>query len=138
MKARDLVLVALLMTLASLAQTARVRAQAPTANPIVAGSRYVWDQPAATVAEAQSYSYRLYKDGQSGNPVVAVVCTAPTASSPAGTFPCTAPFVAETPGISHSMQLTAMSPGGIESKASDPYSYIVVVQTATPRNLRKQ
>ncbi len=106
-------------------------------TPVGAGARYTWDQGAASLAEAQSYVYKIYKDGASGVIVTGVTCTAPAPPSPLGTFPCSAPFLTEVPGIVHSVTLTATSAGALESLPSIAYSYIYSVQTATPRNLRK-
>lgn len=128
--------VSVVLTLALIVAAIGVALDAQT--PVGAGSRYTWDQGAASLAEAQSYVYKLYKDGASGVVVTGVTCTAPVPPSPLGTFPCSAPFAAEVPGVPHSVTLTATGAGTLESPPSVAYAYVYSVQTARPLNLRKQ
>lgn len=125
----------LLLTLVFVLATAPVHAQSIPAA-VVAGSRLIWDQTAATLAEAQGYTYRFYKDALSGVLIAGVVCGPAVASSPAGTFPCEAPWPADVPGATHTAVVTAMNAGGLESPPSNPYTYVFTVRTIAPRNLR--
>jgi hypothetical protein len=111
---------------------------AQTATPVGSGSRFAWDAAATSQADAQAKVYKSYKDGGNGVAIVGVVCHAATATSPAGTVPCDAPFAAETPGVSHSFVITAQGPGELESPPSNALSYTYTVQTIAPKNVRKQ
>lgn len=125
--------------LALLLAAVPLQAQAVAPVPIVQPTAYTWDEQASSLAQAQSYTYKVYKDDRSpGIVIVGAVCSAPVATTPAGHFPCEAPFPAEIPGIAHSIVITALTPAGIESGPSNPFAYIVTVQAAAPKNLRKK
>lgn len=95
-----------------------------------AAKKLAWDQPAATPAEAQSFTYKGYSDGSStGTPVTTPVCTG--VASP---FACVIPFPAYTPG-SHTVALTAGNVAG-ESLPSTPLAFTFVVVPGSPSNLR--
>lgn len=114
-------------------------ASAQTVTPVPVGAnKILWDEGASSLAEAQGNVYRLYKDdGSGGSKVVVAICTAATAVSPAGTFPCSAPFPADTPGVQHKIQLTASLPDGtLESPPSTAFVYTFRVVAVTPANVR--
>lgn len=94
--------------------------QAPPAKP----PRVGWYQSAATVAEANGYSYKIYRDGATWPlGTFGVTCTEPTPDTPRGSFNCSADFPATTPGI-HTMLITATDKRtGQESNASNPLIY---------------
>jgi hypothetical protein len=86
-----------------------------------------WDQAAATLADASSYTYRYYADGATAGVVLAgVVCTG-TASP----FACSGTLPTFSVG-SHTLVLTAGS-GAMESAGSSPLAFIV---PGAPGNLR--
>jgi hypothetical protein len=96
------------------------------------GSRYAWDQPASTLAEASSYTYRVYNDGSAtGTNIAGVTCTGGT--SP---FQCSAPIGLYTPG-GHTANITAVNATG-ESLHSNVFSFVMVLVPAAPLNFRAQ
>lgn len=97
-----------------------------------ANNKLAWDQPAASIAEAQSLTYKLYADGS------ATASTLPTATCTGATAPysCTVPFPAFTPG-SHTVQLSASNAAG-ESSKSAAFGFTFVVIPASPANIRVQ
>lgn len=106
-----------------------VEVAAQTAIPT---SKFAWDQGAATLAEAQAYTYRSYSDGAATGVVLsAVVCTG-TASP----FVCTVPVPAYTPGT-HTVAFTAANLAG-ESAKSTTLSFTMVIQPSAPTNPRIQ
>lgn len=113
-------------------------AQTPTPVPVGAGSKLTWDVFAADLPTAQGMSYRLYRDGATGIPVVGVVCTAPVLpTTPVGAFPCSAPFLADTPGAIHSITLTATA-NALESPPSLPFRYLFVLVPLAPVNVKSK
>ncbi len=102
-----------------------IAAQATSANKIV------WDQQAATLAEAQSFTYKFYSDGSSvANTMTSVVCTGTTAP-----FTCSNNFPPFTPGT-HTLTITASNAAGESAKSSPPFSFTFVVVPNVPNNLR--
>lgn len=97
-----------------------------------ANNKLAWDQPAASIAEAQSLTYKLYADG------AATASTLPTATCTGATAPyaCSVPFPAFTPG-SHTVQLSASNAAG-ESPKSAAFGFTFVVIPASPANIRVQ
>ena len=93
-------------------------------------SRLEWDQPNASLSEAQGFTYAVYADGSTTpTPLTGVTCVAGTP-----TPVCSAPFPAFTPG-SHSLSLTATNVAG-ESTQSAPISFTFVVVPSAPTGLR--
>lgn len=106
-------------------------AQAPV--PVIGSERVYWDQSAATLAEAQSYTYAFQIDGGSGVAALNVVC-----GGPGPGYVCSAAFPASTPG-NHSMTLTAsitVNGTTVTSAPSASISYRLVVAPAPPTNPR--
>lgn len=127
MKLRSFILSLLFLITLSLSASAQTN--------VTPGRTLGWDQPAVNQAEASSFVYKTYTDGSNtGVTLSDVACTAPVAGSPVGTFPCSAPFPAATPG-SHSLTATASNAAG-ESLQSTPFAFIFVVLPNPPRNLR--
>ena len=88
-------------------------------------SRLGWFQAAPTLAEAQAYTYRYYRDADSTpNLFTSVICTG-TASP----FSCSAPFPTFTNG-NHRITLTAANAGG-ESLGSTPLDFSFTNPTGT-------
>lgn len=120
-----------------------------TAQTIVAnaGSKLEWNQVAPTLSAAQTYVYRYYRDAQASTPVatpstgarlVGVLCAqrTSTTSSPLGTFPCAAPFPPDTPGVTHTIAITAASADGVsESDKTAPWSYVFTLVPSIPQGL---
>jgi hypothetical protein len=103
-----------------------VLAQAQATN----SSRLVWEQPNATLAEAQAYTYRYYPDGNAtGTSLTNVICAEQNT-----TITCASDFPAFTPG-SHSLTITALNAAG-ESSQSAPFMFTFVVLPSTPINIR--
>lgn len=109
-------------------------AQAQT--PAVPTDRLVWSQAAASLSEAQSYTYTLILDSvRQATPLGSVTCTG--AASP---FTCEVPFPAMTPG-QHSVQLVASltvpstPPVQLDSEASVPFSVRLYVAPLSPAGL---
>lgn len=99
-------------------------------------TRLAWDQPAPDLATAQGFTYKFYRDGSTtGTALAGVTCTVATPVSPVGTFPCSVAFPSSTPGVPHSMLLTAGNSAG-ESGKSAPYTYTLIMIPAAPMNLR--
>lgn len=104
-------------------------AMAQNATP---SKRLGWDQQAASAAEAESFTYKHYLDGNlSGVVLSPVTCVV---GPVAGTFTCSTPFPAVTPG-SHTSQVSAANEAG-ESLKSNVFAYTFVVIPQTPENLR--
>lgn len=127
-----------LLTLTGLFIAATVAAQTPAVPAsVAAGARLIWDQRAATLADAQTYTYRLYRDNVQVGPLAGVTCTAPVAASPIGTYPCGAPWAADIPGVAHSIVITTATAAGLlESAPSNTYSYMFTVTPLAPLNVR--
>lgn len=97
-------------------------------TPATAISKFAWTQGAPTLADAQSYEYRVYNDGAvNGSVLSGVTCTGTV--SP---FSCEAPIPAYTPG-NHTATLTAKNLAG-ESAKSDPLGFNFVVTPSKPGN----
>ena len=107
-----------------LAFTAKANAQATSA------SKLVWDQAAASLAEAQGFTYKLYADGST----TANVLTSTTCTGTASPFVCQNNFPAFTPGT-HSITLSTSNAAG-ESAKSAPFTFTFVVVPSVPGNLR--
>lgn len=92
--------------------------------------KLAWDQPNATVAEAQAYTYQYYPDGATvGIPLSAVIC----GLGATGVF-CEVAFPAFTPG-GHTTTVSASNLAG-ESLQSTPLAFTFVVVPSTPVGLR--
>lgn len=102
------------------------------AQTAVATNKLAWDQSAPTLADAQTYTYRLYADGATTAQTVASVTCA--ASATAGVFACEAPFPAFTPG-NHTVALSAVNLAG-ESPKSATMAFTFIVTPAVPTGLR--
>jgi hypothetical protein len=113
-----------------------IAAPSQAQTTVTPGQMLAWDQPATSQAEAQGFSYRIYRDGAAA-PIVltAVTCSAPGVGTPSGSFPCETPFLADTPGAPHSIEATASNQAG-ESLRSTPFNYIFIALPQPPRNLR--
>lgn len=99
-------------------------------------TRLAWDQTAPDLATAQGFSYKFYRDGVAvGTPLTGIICTVAVATSPVGTFPCSVGFPSSTPGVQHSIVLTASNTSG-ESLKSTAYIYTLIMLPAAPLNLR--
>lgn len=90
-----------------------------------------WDQPAPTLTDAQSYTYRYYPDGAATGSPLTVTCTG--TPDPA-IFLCKAPFPAFTPA-DHTLVVTAGNDAG-ESLPSEVLAFRFVVLPATPLRVR--
>jgi hypothetical protein len=100
--------------------------QVPTARP---GSKITFDQGQATLAQAQSYVYKYYSDGNTiGVPLTDIICVDGVPVT------CEAPFPAFTPGVTHTIALTATNEAG-ESAKSVPLSFQFIVVPVAPSNL---
>lgn len=107
-------------------------------TPVLGTERLTWDQPAATLAVAQAFEYRVYIDAAATGTVVAASC-AGTASP----FVCSTPFPAATPGVHNTpgIQVTATSISGTvraESLKSTALPFVLVVAPLAPTNVRVQ
>lgn len=99
---------------------------------VTAADKFEWDQPAATLVEANGLRYDLELDG---GPVVAVAVTCAGAASP---FVCSAAIPAITP-TTHVVRLRAVATvNGTElaSAFSAPFSFRMRVAASTPMNVR--
>lgn len=96
----------------------------------VPGQKFAWDQPAATLAEAQGYTYKYYPDSAT----TGVTFTAVTCTGTATPFTCEVLIPAFTPG-NHSITLTASNVAG-ESAKSAPFAFTFVVVPGVPGNIR--
>lgn len=93
-------------------------------------STLAWDQPNATAAEAQAFTYTAYADGSATGTVLSgVTCS----GSP---VVCTVPFPAFTPG-SHTIELTASNSAGTSPKSA-PFPFTFVIVPSTPSGIRIQ
>lgn len=102
-------------------------------TPTTSGSRLAWDQPAASLAEASGFTYKYYRDAAPlGVTLTPVTCADGTV---ANVFICDALFPPDTPGVPHTVALTASNVAG-ESLKSTPLAYQFFVVPADPRNLR--
>lgn len=96
---------------------------------VTATSTLQWDQPNATVTQAQGLTYRLYVDGSAtGLVLTSVTCSGTTTITCGGRFPSL------TAGA-HTGQLTAGNTAG-ESAKSTALSFTFVVLPSVPTNLR--
>jgi hypothetical protein len=116
-----------LLVVAAMVALSAVDAQAQTAS---SRSKLVWDQDAASRAEAQAYAYRTYSDGSTGGVIVSGVLCAGTVSP----FVCEITFPTYAPG-QHTVAMSAANAAG-ESATSLPLSFTYVVVPSSPRNLR--
>lgn len=114
-------------------------AAAPLSAQRLPVSFFAWNQPAASLKEAQSCTFRIYRDADVATPVVkpstglvlkGVVCSLPRLDSPKGTYPCVAPIPADTPNVPHAASLTAELNG--EETGKLPlinYTFVVVTHS---------
>ncbi len=117
-----MVLTALCLASPSFAQT-----------PIAAGSRIQWDIDGPSLAEVQAYTYKAYRDTATvGTVLTGVTCSTLTAPT---IFTCITGFPADTPGVQHTIAISASNVAG-ESLKSTPLAYQFFVVPADPRNLR--
>ena len=118
----------LLITLFALLALPRLAAAQATPQ-----SKLAWDQDAADLATANSFTYRHFDDGSAtGTPLTPVTCTG-TASP----FTCRVPFPSFTPGVQHAIAVSAANQAG-ESLPSTPLSFQFIVIPNSPRNLRAE
>jgi hypothetical protein len=105
-------------------------------TPVIPGDRLGWDQPAASVAEANAFRYIISLDGQTPLLPTEAVCTGTV--SP---FLCTVPFPAVIPGVQRSVTVTARKviDGStfLDSAVSAPLVFRLEVVPGTPVNLRR-
>lgn len=104
-------------------------------TPVTPGDRLGWDQPAASVIEAQSYTYLIAIDGGAPTAVTGATCTGTT--SP---FVCSVPFPAMTPGVDHSVTVAArktVNNVNLDSPFSAPAVFRLEVVPGTPVNIRR-
>lgn len=97
---------------------------------VVGAKSVAWEQPAPSLAEANSYGAVIYVDVQPKQTLTGKTCSG--AASP---FTCSAPLPALTPG-NHDLAV-AVTLGGAESAKSSTLAVNVVV-LATPQNLTIQ
>ena len=116
-----------LLMLLSLGSARPVTAQIVATN----ANRFGLDQPAADLATAQAYTYRIYADGSPTAVVVPATCSGTT--SP---FLCAVPVSAAklTPGA-HTVTFTAANVAG-ESVPSAGLTFQLVAAPVAPANLR--
>jgi hypothetical protein len=94
------------------------------------GSKLVWEIQAASLAEAQAFTYKVYADSSTtGQTMTSVTCTGTTAP-----FTCSNNFPTFTPG-NHTLTITASNLAG-ESGKSVPLNFTFVVTPGVPVNLR--
>lgn len=87
-----------------------------------ASNKLNWTQDALSLADAQSYTYRLYADGSlTGTVVSSVTCNGTT--SP---YACQIPFPIFSPG-NHTIQLTAENITGESAKSTPPFAFVFPV-----------
>lgn len=105
-----------------------VRPSLAVAQTLVAGpaSRLLWDQQAATAAEATSFVYRVYRDGATTGTVLAnVSCVKP------GTLAqCSVPFPPFAAGA-HSLRMTAAN-ASAEGPLSVPFAFTYLITPSDP------
>lgn len=106
--------------------------QAAPQSDITATSQLQWDEVAATLAEAQGFSYAPYVDNVKRPALVETCVTSPTA----GQFTCNAlvppaALVVGTTPTTHSIDLTATNTGGLESAHSASIT-VTILPTAPP------
>ena len=97
---------------------------------VTSASKLTWDQDAPDLALASSYIYKY-----SGDALAPVVLTGVTCTGVGSPFVCSAPFPAFSPGLLHSITLTAGNVAG-DSLPSTPLVFTFVVVPSPPRNLR--
>lgn len=115
-----------------------VDAQTVTPIPVGPGGRFTWNQEADSAAEAQSLTYKLYKDALPPVTLIGVTCGPPVVGTPAGSYPCEAlPMAVEAAGVTHRVRLTAGNPIG-ESDKSGEYAYVVDTKPAAPVGLKSR
>jgi hypothetical protein len=92
------------------------------------GLKLGWNQPAASLAEATSFTYKYYPDNSLNGVTVTATC-----SGTASPFLCIAGFPVFTPG-QHTLTMTATSQEGLESpKSSPPLGFTVPGTPVNPR-----
>lgn len=100
---------------------------------VTPASKLVWDIAAPDLATANSYTWKTYADNAAtGTPLPGVTCVA---SATAGSFVCSSAFPAFTPGVSHTITISATNAAG-EGPKSDPLSFTFVMVPNKPTNLR--
>lgn len=92
-----------------------------TGTPITGSERIGWIQPAASLAHASSYSYKLYVDGNTR-----VSLGSPSCGATSTTYECSAALPQLSSGR-HLLELVAVDAGGVEGPRSET---LVVVVTA--------
>jgi hypothetical protein len=95
-------------------------------------SKFVWDQTAPSLSEANSYTYKYYADGSA----TAVAFAGVTCTGSASPYTCEVAIPAFTPGT-HTIQLTASNVAG-ESTKSAVFTFTFVVVPGAPANIRIQ
>lgn len=102
----------------------------------IPGDRLAWDQPAANLAEAQSYSYRGYFDGANQGQQLTATCAGQGAP-----FQCFA-AIPPLPTGNHTVQLSASvtlpQPDGriVEGARSTAFSFRIFAGPPSPANIR--
>lgn len=100
-------------------------------TPATPGSRFAWTQAAATLADANAFTYRVYLEAAPVGQVLTATCVA--GGTPTS-FECTAPIPAVTPGP-HTVTFTAANAAG-ESPKSSPFSFLMQAVPGAPTNVR--
>lgn len=108
-------------------------ASVASAQAVTSASKPTWDQPgAASLAEAQAYTFKYYVDGSTtGTTAIGVTCAGTTTITCAGTMP-----TGLTAGT-HTIAVSATNAAG-ESPKSNVVSFAFVVVPSAPLNLRIQ
>jgi hypothetical protein len=118
------------LRLSLIAISVLLASQAVAHAQAVVTSKLEWDQPGASLAEVQTYTYRVYADAaQAGTTLPGVTC-----AGVAAPYQCSASFPAFTPGA-HTLTLTAINAAG-ESPKSAPLNFTFVVIPQAPTALR--
>jgi len=100
------------------------------AQDVIPGQSFAWEQAGPDLATVQGYTVRHYDDGAA----VGVVFPSITCAINAGTFRCTTPIPAYTPGF-HTVYITSANVAG-ESAPSNTLGFNMVVTPAAPTNFR--
>ena len=119
----------LLVGLMVLALPSLLRAQT---QQVIATDQLAWDQPAPSLADAQAYVYKLYTDGGTQG----VTLSGVTCSGTASPFLCQLPFPAFTPGVEHTIVVTASNLAG-ESAKTGTFKFTFIIVPQAPSNVRQ-
>lgn len=95
---------------------------------VTSGKSLAWDQPNASLSEAQAYTYTMYADTSRVDVLSGVTCSGTSLVS------CQVAFPAFTPG-SHTLQLTAKNAAG-ESAKSAAFNFTFIIVPDAPSNIR--